>query len=83
MLLIKFLQSYDFMVLNTGFEPVTSSMSWKHSTAELIEHVYLKGRAEFYQRILKVIFVYKVEKELCKILKNLLNFILNLCLLSV
>lgn len=27
------------VVLDTGFEPVTSSMSWKHSTTELIEHV--------------------------------------------
>ncbi len=25
------------MVLDTGLEPVTSSMSWKHSTTELIE----------------------------------------------
>ena len=25
------------MVLNTRFELVTTSMSWKHSTAELIE----------------------------------------------
>ena len=29
------------MVPNTGLEPVTSSMSWKHSTTELIGHLFL------------------------------------------
>ena len=31
------------MVPNTGLEPVTSSMSWKHSTTELIGHLLLTG----------------------------------------
>ena len=29
------------MVPNTGLEPVTSSMSWKHSTTELIGHLFV------------------------------------------
>ena len=32
---------YLIMVPNTGLEPVTSSMSWKHSTTELIGHLLL------------------------------------------
>jgi hypothetical protein len=38
--LLVYKKKIMLMVLDTGLEPVTSSMSWKHSTTELIEHIF-------------------------------------------
>ena len=56
-------------------------MSWRHSTAELIEQ--LRIRIEFYQKILKLIFFFQLLFSTSFFALNILEYIVVLLLIYV